>query len=117
MNSLWETIEFYDGIAKKVLGRSPSHVLLLYENDMAALFVDDLVAHIRLKGWEIISPIEAYKDPISRMVPDVLFNNQGRIAAIAHSKGMNYLKRVMSLNNLPVKEGKFVYDGYINTFF
>jgi peptidoglycan/xylan/chitin deacetylase (PgdA/CDA1 family) len=91
VESLWESITFYDNIAKQVLGRSPKHVLLLHENDLAALFIADLVVHIRAKGWKIISPLEAYTDPISKVIPDVLFNNQGRVAAIARKKG--YEKR------------------------
>ena len=70
-------------MAKEVLGRSPKHVLLLHENDLAALFIKDLIKHIRESGGKIISPAEAYKDPIADFIPNVLMNNQGRIAAIA----------------------------------
>ena len=65
VESLWETITFYDNIALQVLGRSPKHVLLLHGNDITALFIDDLVQHIRSKGWKIISAEEAYSDPIA----------------------------------------------------
>jgi peptidoglycan/xylan/chitin deacetylase (PgdA/CDA1 family) len=85
--TLWESILFYDDIAQKTLGRSPKHVLLLHENDITALFIGDLIKHIRLQGWKVISPIEAYTDPIASNAPDVLFNGQGRVAAIAKSKG------------------------------
>lgn len=84
---LWEAILFYDEIAHKALGRSPKHVLLLHENDMAALFIGDLIGHIRAQGWQVVSPQEAYEDPIAFTIPDVLFNGQGRVAAIAKSKG------------------------------
>lgn len=87
---LWENIQFYDTLAKANLGRSPKHVLLLHENEMAALFIDDLVKHIKSKGWKIISPQEAYSDPISKQYNSSMsFNKQGRIAAIAHSKGVD----------------------------
>jgi peptidoglycan/xylan/chitin deacetylase (PgdA/CDA1 family) len=91
---LWEAIQFYDGIARETLGRSPKHVLLLHENDLAALFVGDLVAHIRSQGWKIVSPQVAYEDPIASMIPDVLFNGQGRVAAIAKGKGWEPRKLV-----------------------
>lgn len=84
---LWEGIQFYDKIAREQLGRSPKHVLLLHENDITALFIGDLVRHLRSHGWRIISPQEAYTDPIATTIPDVLFNGQGRVAAIARSKG------------------------------
>ncbi len=74
-------------MARQVIGRSPKHVLLLHENDLAALYVDDLAQLLREKGWKIISPVEAYGDPIAANVPDVLLNNQGRIAAIAKAGG------------------------------
>ena len=84
---IWKSIQFYDKIARKTLGRSPQHVLLLHENDLAALFLDDLILHLRGHGWEIVSPTEAYQDPIANHLPDVLMNNQGRVAAIAKENG------------------------------
>jgi len=85
---IWESIQFYHNIALKTLKRSPRHVLLLHENDLAALYLDDLISFLRGEGWTIISPIEAYKDPIATHIPDVLMNGQGRVAAIAREKGM-----------------------------
>lgn len=87
LQHIWNSITFYDDIAQKVLGRSPDHVLLLHENDLAALFIGDLIKLIRSKGGEIVSPEEAYRDAIAAEVPDVLMNNQGRIAAIAKARG------------------------------
>ncbi len=84
---LLEAVEFYDAIALEALGRSPAHVLLLHENDVAALYVDDLVTALRARGWEIISAAEAYRDPIAQVQPDTLFLNQGRVAAIANVAG------------------------------
>jgi len=83
-----DCIEFYDAIAVKALGRSPRHVLLLHENDLAANHIGDLVAALRAKGWKIISPVAAYEDLIAQIEPDTLFLGQGRVAAIAHTQGM-----------------------------
>jgi peptidoglycan-N-acetylglucosamine deacetylase len=88
VDHIYNSVVFYDEIARKHLGRSPKHVLLLHENDMSALYLGDLIAHLKSKGWTIISPRKAYKDPIASQVPDVLFNGQGRIAAIAREKGI-----------------------------
>ncbi len=85
---LLDCVEFYDRVAVKTLGRSPRHVLLLHENDLAADFIGDLVAALRAKGWKIISPAAAYEDPIAKIDPETLFLGQGRVAAIAHTKGM-----------------------------
>lgn len=87
IDHVWQSILFYDNIARKTLGRSPKHMLLLHENDLAALFIDDLVRHIRNNGWEIVTAEDAYDDPIAERYPDVLMNNQGRVAAIALEEG------------------------------
>lgn len=87
LEHLGNSIVFYDQMARAVLGRSPKHVLLLHENDLAALYVEELVAWLRENGWKIISPVAAYTDPIAQNIPDVLLNNQGRVAAIAKAAG------------------------------
>lgn len=89
VQSLINSIEFYDAIAQKSLQRSPRHVLLLHENDAAALFVDDLVIELRKQGWKIISPQKAYQDKIAKQYPETLFQKQGRVSAIAASKGFS----------------------------
>lgn len=60
-----DAAEFYHGIARQAWGRSPAHVLLLHETDIAAMWIDDLVAALRDKGWTIVSADEAFADPIA----------------------------------------------------
>lgn len=84
---LIQSIDFYDEMAQEHLGHSVDHVLLLHENDLAALFVDDLVSALREQGWQIIPAVEAYQDEIAGTLPDTLFNGQGRVAALAHVQG------------------------------
>jgi peptidoglycan/xylan/chitin deacetylase (PgdA/CDA1 family) len=91
---LIEAVEFYDAIAVKTLGRSPRHVLLLHENDLAALFIGDLTATLRKRGWTVIGADSAYADPIAAIEPDTMFLNQGRVAAIAHTRGMKPIELV-----------------------
>ena len=78
---------FTDRIAVETIGRSPAHVLLLHETDLAAMFVDDLAAALRADGWEIVTIDEAYRDPIAATEPDTWFLNAGRVAALAHIAG------------------------------
>ena len=49
----------------------------------------DLVAALRKRGWTIVSPDEAYKDPIARTEPDTLHNGNGRVAALAAVNGIS----------------------------
>ena len=82
-------IAFYDDVAINATGRSPVHMLLLHENDIAALFVGDLVAALRNDGWEIVSPEVAYADPINDILPDTVMTRQGHIGALAVDAGLD----------------------------
>ena len=59
-----EAAEFANALMIRAIGRSPAHVMLLHETDLAALFVGDLVAGLRAKGWTIVTADAAYADPI-----------------------------------------------------
>ncbi|MBT4793125.1 MAG: polysaccharide deacetylase family protein [Halobacteriovoraceae bacterium] len=79
---IWDTIEFYDTKSQEILQRSPKHMLLLHENDLAALCLEKLILKIKNKGWDIISPTEVITDEIYGLQPNTLFNNNGQIAAL-----------------------------------
>ena len=86
---LVSAVRHYDAMAVESLGRSPAHLLLLHENDLAALFIDEFAAAIRSEGWEIIPAVEAYEDPLARMEPDTMRLSQGRVAAHASIRGVS----------------------------
>jgi hypothetical protein len=83
-----QAIEFFDTLAQKTYGHSPSHVLLLHENDTTALFLGDLIDQIRKGGGHIISPQDAYADPTYQQFPMSYFQKQGRVAAAAQLQGV-----------------------------
>lgn len=88
VQSLMESINHFDQMGVRHLGRSPKHVLLLHETDTAALFVGDLVDELRRNGWNIISVEQAYTDDIANYRSEKLFNsNPGRIGEIATGNG------------------------------
>ncbi|MBQ4811489.1 polysaccharide deacetylase family protein [Pseudoalteromonas luteoviolacea] len=88
VDTIWRSIEFYDQVATQYLKKEVKHVLLLHENELAALFIGDLVAHIKSKGWKIISPSKAFTDPVlAKYHTSLNFNKQGRVAALAHFEG------------------------------
>ena len=94
VETLVDTANFYDRMAVDTLGRSPAHVLLLHETDIAAMFVDDLAVALRADGWKIVSIDEAYRDPIAADEPDTWFLGEGRVAALAQVKGADPRKLV-----------------------
>ena len=99
LDVLLEAVAFYDAQARQHLGRSPRHVLLLHENDVAALFIDDLVFALEARGWEVISGEEAYEDPLAEQMPDTLFLGQGRVSALAYIGGAPIKKLINPLQN------------------
>ncbi|HEU4651084.1 MAG TPA: polysaccharide deacetylase family protein, partial [Croceibacterium sp.] len=84
-----QTADFNDRIARETLGRSPVHVLLLHETDLNALFIEDVVAALQADGWKIIPIDEAYRDPIALVEPDTLVLGGGRVSALAAAAGRN----------------------------
>lgn len=83
-----EAAEFYDGLMLKAVGRQPVQMLLLHENDVAAMFVDELVAALRAKGWEIVTADAAYADPLGELVPDAPVAQGTLTEALAWQKGL-----------------------------
>lgn len=83
-----EAAEFNHTLAQKVLGRAPAQVMLLHETDIAALWIGDLAAELRAKGWDIVSADEAFADPISKLRPDVPSAQGTLTEAIAWEQGM-----------------------------
>ncbi|PSJ39537.1 polysaccharide deacetylase family protein [Allosphingosinicella deserti] len=78
----------FDAIARRTLGRSPAHVILLHETDLAALWIADMVAALRKDGWEIITADKAYADPLRQAFPDVPSAQGTLTEALAWEKGL-----------------------------
>lgn len=102
VDMLLDAANFYNDIAIQTFNRSPAHVLLLHENDVAAVFIGDLVAALRSDGWEIVSPDEAYRDPIAEIVPTTLLTGQGHVAALAIDDGRD----PRTLTHFAIEEGQ-----------
>lgn len=85
-----EAAEFYDRLAIKATGRSPAHVLLMHETDLAALFLPDLVKALHKRGWTIVTADEAFADPIGADAATVdVPSAQGTLTeALAWAKGL-----------------------------
>lgn len=107
VETLVGTANFYEKIAVETLGRSPAHVLLLHETDVAAMFIDDLAKALRKDGWQIVTIDEAYRDPIAKEEPDTWFLGEGRVAALAQLKGANPRDLVYERTDEDVLSGLF----------
>jgi peptidoglycan-N-acetylglucosamine deacetylase len=78
--------EYADDMARRTLGRSPAHVMLMHETDIAALFLPDMVAELRRHGWTIISVDEAYRDNLKSAQPNVDPARGDLISALAKER-------------------------------
>jgi peptidoglycan/xylan/chitin deacetylase (PgdA/CDA1 family) len=83
-----QAADFADGLMIKTIGRSPPHVMLLHETDIAALYIADLVKALRAHGWEIITADKAYADPLKTAAPDVPSANGTLTELLAWEKGL-----------------------------
>lgn len=80
--------DFADALMVRTIGRSPPHVMLLHETDIAALYIADLVEALRADGWEIVTADVAYADPLRTAAPDVPSANGTLTELLAWEKGL-----------------------------
>lgn len=89
VETMVQSADFSDALARRVLGRSPAHVLLLHETDVAALYIADLVKALRRDGWTIVTADAAYADPLATApAPDTPVAQGTRIEMIALEQGV-----------------------------
>ncbi len=80
---MWDRANYYNELSKKVLGREVKHTLLLHHNVLNALFLDDLMAMFKQKGWRLISSKDAFTDPVFKLQPIILPAGESIIWAAA----------------------------------
>jgi len=90
---LYERAQFYEELSYKINKRHVKHTLLLHHNLASALFLDDLIAHFKAKGWTIVSAKEAFQDPIYALRPS--YAGESLIYALARdAKTFDHLLRI-----------------------
>jgi peptidoglycan/xylan/chitin deacetylase (PgdA/CDA1 family) len=84
---MWERAQYYDELARKVLGRSVKHTILMHYNLLNALFLGDLLDMFKSKGWKLIDAQEAFKDPVFQSAPKIVPAGESIIWALAKETG------------------------------
>lgn len=87
LDHIWDRAQFYDTLAREVLGRSVAHTLLIHYNLLNALFLSDLIAMFRAKGWGVIDAEEAFRDLVFERQPDTVPAGESLIWALAKESG------------------------------
>lgn len=101
-----QAADFADALMLRTIGRSPVHVMLLHENDLAALYIADLVKALRADGWEIVTADTAYADPLKTAAPDVPSANGTLTELLAWEKGLP-APRWYERNEIPLAKRLF----------
>jgi peptidoglycan/xylan/chitin deacetylase (PgdA/CDA1 family) len=87
LNHLWDRAAFYDGLSRKVLGRSVKHALLIHHNVLNELFLSDVLRMFQRKGWRLIDAGDAFADPVFSAAPNILPAGESIIWALAKESG------------------------------
>jgi peptidoglycan/xylan/chitin deacetylase (PgdA/CDA1 family) len=78
----------YRALARQLEGRDIAQVLLLHHNLVNALWLDDVIAQFKDMGWTIVTPAEAFRDPVYALQPERAAPGQSLLLSIAKSRGM-----------------------------
>ena len=87
LDHMWERSLYYDDLARKVLGRSVKHTVLIHYNLLNAMFLGDLMDMYKAKGWHLIDAGEAFKDPVFAAEPRTVPAGESVIWALAKETG------------------------------
>lgn len=87
MEHMWARAEYYDSLAKKVLGRPVKHTVLVHFNLLNSLFLGDLIAMFKSKGWQPIDAEDAFKDEVFSAKPKIVPAGESIVWSLAKEKG------------------------------
>ena len=87
LDHLWNRSVYYDDLARKLTGRSIHHTLLLHHALVNGLFLADLIAMYKSKGWDVMSARDAYDDPIFSAQPKTIPAGESLIWSLAKETG------------------------------
>jgi peptidoglycan-N-acetylglucosamine deacetylase len=87
MEHMWARAEYYNALARRVLGRPVKHTVLVHFNLLNGLFLNDLIAMFKSKGWQPIDAEEAFTDQVFSAKPKVLPAGESIVWSLAKEKG------------------------------
>ena len=87
LEHMWARAEYYDSLAYRVRGYQVKHTVLMHFNLLNGLFLGDLIAMFKSKGWQPIDAGEAFTDPVFAAKPNILPAGESIIWSLAKEKG------------------------------
>ncbi|EGF90176.1 polysaccharide deacetylase family protein [Asticcacaulis biprosthecium C19] len=93
LDHIWEKATFYDGVGQQVFGRSIDHTLLLHHNLINGLFLGDLLAMFKARGWRLVDAAPAFAQPELARTYDAMPSGQSVVLQAAIASGRPELAR------------------------
>lgn len=87
LEHMWARAEYYDKLARRVLDRPVKHAVLVHFNLLNGLFLNDVIAMLKSKGWQPIDAAEAFTDPVFAAKPNILPAGESIVWSLAKEKG------------------------------
>jgi peptidoglycan-N-acetylglucosamine deacetylase len=87
LKHLRDRAAYYDGLSRKVLGRSVKHTLLIHHNVLNEMFLADALKMFEAEGWKVIDAADAFSDPVFSTAPDILPAGESILWALAKQSG------------------------------
>ena len=88
LGPIWQRALAYRELSQKLQGRDIAQVILLHHNLINALWLDDVIAMFKTKGWTITTPEHAFADPIYQLQPDRTAPGQSLLLAMSKTLGL-----------------------------
>lgn len=102
LEHMWDRAQYYDSLARQVLGRPVKHTILTHFNLLNGLFLTDLLEMFKSKGWREIDAEEAYTDPLFHAEPKILPAGESIVWALGKETG-----KIDRLLRYPAEDGEY----------
>ena len=79
----------YRALSQRLQGRDIAQVLQQHQNLINALWLDDVIRQVRDMGWTIVSPGEAFADPVYALDPQRNVPGQSLLISMGRSLGLS----------------------------
>ena len=103
LEHMWARAEYYDSLARRVVGRPVKHTILTHFNLLNGLFLDDVIKMFKAKGWEPINADDAFTDSVFLAQPKVVPAGESLIWSLAK-------RRELSQKHFAIPQEDSVYE-------
>jgi peptidoglycan/xylan/chitin deacetylase (PgdA/CDA1 family) len=92
LEHLWGRAQYYEALARRVVGRPVHHTLLLHTTPLNAAMLPAVIEMFSARGWRLLDAADAFTDPIFQLEARGLPANQGVVWSLARTAGVPGLR-------------------------